>query len=138
MRTTALRAFAAASALAAQFGCHSSKTAVDHPKTDDSTAVACDQTFTIECSDGLVDGCARKLTAYHVCMPADEQASQPCAEELARECADGLVDACLVSPPAADTHVCVAATASEPEPTEPTEPTEPSEPSPPDAEGGAG
>jgi len=138
MRKTGLFAMLAATLLAAQMGCHG-KNEVQGPKPDDdkdtvtgTEMASCEVELALECAEGLVDGCTSSLTAVHICMPAEEKASQPCEQEIARECDDGLVDACLMDPPAAATHVCVsAAEASEPEPGEPEpgEP-EPSEPQP--------
>jgi hypothetical protein len=139
MRRTGFFAMIAAGLLAAQMGCHG-KNEVEKPKDDDkltdsSGPSSCEQEIALECAEGLVDGCASGLTSVHICMPADEKASQPCEQEIARECGEGLVDACLMDPPAAQTHVCVSA-ATEPEPTEP-EPTEPepTEPQPESTEG---
>lgn len=134
----------AAGLLAAQLGCHG-KNEVQGPTNDDEDKVtsndgptSCEQEIALECAEGLVDGCGSSLTTIHICVPADEQASQPCEQEIARECGDGLMDACLMSPPAAQTHVCVSAATEpagdepgEPEPTEPTEP----EPTPESTEG---
>ncbi len=130
----------AATLLAAQMGCHG-KNDVQGPKTDDDDKVtdtaqtSCEAEIALECAEGMVDGCSNSLTSVHICMPAEEQASQPCEQEIARECDEGLTDACLMDPPAAQTHVCVSAVVSEPtdpEPTEPTdpEPTEPTDPEP--------
>ena len=150
MRHRGLFGFVAAGSLAAALlGCSRSAPDVKEPTpTPDPDqppvqgAAPCDQAVALECPDGMKDGCAVQsadgapLTAYHVCVPGEEQASQPCEQEIARECGDGLTDACLLDPPAASTHVCVQATAdaqpaepAEPaEPGEPAEPTEPTEP----------
>ena len=131
----------AATLLAAQMGCHG-KNEVQGPKDEDKDQVtqsddqtSCEVELALECAEGMVDGCSSSLTAIHICMPSDQQASQPCEQEIARECGEGLVDACLMDPPAAETHVCVSAVVSEPtdpEPGEPTdpEPTEPTDPEP--------
>ena len=137
MRQTGFFAMLAASLLAAQMGCHGGKNQVQGPKegdgedtvTDNSGGSSCDLEIALECAEGLVDGCSAGLTSIHICLPADEKASQPCEQEIARECGEGLVDACLMSPPAAETHVCVSAATSEPTEPEPTEP-EPTEPEP--------
>lgn len=135
MRQTGILAILAATLLAAQLGCHG-KNETRSPKLDDTDdkvtetdQTSCDVELALECAEGMVDGCSSSLTSVHICMPADEKASQPCEQEIARVCGDGLVDACLMDPPAAATHVCVSA--AEPEPTEPqpTEP-EPTEPQP--------
>ena len=133
MRQTGFFAMIAATLLAAQMGCHG-KNEVQGPKTDEDKDTvtqteqnSCDQELALECAEGMVDGCSASLTAIHICMPAEEQASQPCEQEIARECGEGLTDACLMDPPAAATHVCVSSTASEPTEPEPTEP-EPTEP----------
>ena len=136
MRQTGFFAMLAASLLAAQMGCHGNS-AVQGPKegdgedkvTDNSGDSSCEVEIALECAEGLVDGCSSGLTSIHICLPADEKASQPCEQEIARECGEGLVDACLMSPPAAETHVCVSAATSEPAEPEPTEP-EPTEPEP--------
>ena len=131
MRQTGFFAMLAASLLAAHMGCHGSKNQVQGPKEGDgedkvTDNSSCDLEIALECAEGLVDGCSSGLTSIHICLPADEKASQPCEQEIARECGEGLIDACLMSPPAAETHVCVSAATSEPEPSEP----EPSEPEP--------
>jgi hypothetical protein len=144
MRQRAVVAFFAAGALAASIGACSrgkSEAVEPQPAADDGgdpvaqqQRAACDQEIALECPDGMVDGCTRTsedgaaLTAYHVCLPAEEQASQPCEQEIARQCGEGLVDACLADPPAASTHVCIQATAEATEPGEPGEPSEPGEP----------
>ena len=33
---------------------------------------------------------------------------QPCSQEVALQCPEGQVDACLKTPPAGETHTCVA------------------------------
>jgi hypothetical protein len=125
MTHKSLVAMASAVALSALIGCSRGKGQANGPApqpdepdtTGDGGAMSCDREVALQCPDGMSDGCLRQgadgvaLTAYHVCMPADEQASQPCAQEIARQCPDGLVDACLVDPPAASTHVCVQASA---------------------------
>jgi hypothetical protein len=136
MKKTGLFAMLAATLLAAQVGCHG-KNEVKGPDTEDQEKVtetdqtSCEVELALECAEGMVDGCTSSLTSVHICMPAEEKASQPCEQEIARECGEGLVDACLMDPPAAATHVCVSAATepTEPEPTEP-EPTEPGEPQP--------
>lgn len=139
MRQTGFFAVLAATLLAAQMGCHG-KNEVQGPRPDDdedkvseTEVTSCDVELALECAEGMVDGCSSSLTSVHICMPAEEKASQPCEQEIARECGEGLVDACLMDPPAAATHVCVSAATepTEPEPTEPqpTEP-EPTEPQP--------
>lgn len=148
MRQRGVSAFLAAASLAAfTSACSRGKPEVVEPEPGKDERAACEQEIALECPDGMSDGCSRKgedgapLTSYHVCLPAEEQASQPCEQEIARECGEGLVDACLVDPPAASTHLCVQATAtadpSEPtepgEPSDPSEPTEPTEPSDPSA-----
>jgi hypothetical protein len=123
---TGIFAMLAASLFAAQVGCHSGKNDVQEPKPDDDQddpvaqdqRASCDQEIALECPEGLVDGCTNSLTAVHICLPAEETASQPCEQEIARQCGEGLVDACLMDPPAAETHVCVSA-AEETEPTDP-------------------
>ncbi len=125
-------AMIAATLLAAQMGCHTSKNDVKGPSDGDKPQLtqgepnSCSNEIALECADGMVDGCGSQLTSVHICMPAEEKASQPCEQEIARECAEGLVDACLMDPPAAATHVCVSAatepsTTVEPDP-QPTEP----------------
>lgn len=121
----------AATLLAAQMGCHG-KNEVQGPKDKDQDTdqvtqteqTGCDVELALECGEGMVDGCGSQLTSVHICMPAEEKASQPCEQEIARECAEGLVDACLMDPPAAATHVCVSAA------TEPAEPEPQPEPEP--------
>ena len=142
MRQRGLFALLAAGAFtAALAGCSRNKAEVAEPGPDPDPQTdppagkraACDQEIAVECPDGMEDGCGRQagdgspLTAYHVCVPAEEQAAQPCEQEIARECGEGLVDACLVDPPAASSHICVQATAGA-EPSDPAEPSEPSEP----------
>ncbi len=150
MRQRGLFAFLAAGSLAAALvGCTRNKPEVTEPTPKPDTdeppvqgAAPCDQEIALECPDGMSDGCSRQaddgvpLTAYHVCVPAEEQAAQqPCEQEIARECGEGLTDACLLDPPAASTHLCVQATAgAEPEPTEPAEPETTSEPEAPEPE----
>lgn len=133
MRQRGMFAMIAATLLAAQMGCHGKNEAKGPTGQDDRKDVvtegeqtACDVEMALECGEGLVDGCSSQLTSVHICMPAEEKASQPCEQEIARECAEGLVDACLMDPPAATTHVCVSA-ASEPAEPQPDEqpPTEP-------------
>jgi hypothetical protein len=135
MRHRGVLGVAAAAWLAAA-GCSRGKSEVNEPPGGSDTPAqggehaACAQEIALECPDGMADGCARKgddgapLTAYHVCLPAEEQASQPCEQEIARECGEGLVDACLVDPPAAATHLCVkaAVTTAPPAGEEPGEP----------------
>jgi hypothetical protein len=120
-------AMIAASLLAAQMGCHGGKNEVKGPtgtgdgdkeQLTQNEPASCENEVALQCADGMVDGCASQLTSVHICMPAEEQASQPCEQEIARQCAEGLVDACLMDPPAAATHVCVSA-ATEPDQTEP-------------------
>jgi hypothetical protein len=41
--------------------------------------------------------------------PPPSDTAPPCSQEIARTCPDGQIDACLLTPPAADTHVCVPA-----------------------------
>jgi hypothetical protein len=125
-------AMIAASLLAAQMGCHGGKNEVKGPtgtgdgddkeQITDSGQTSCETELALECADGMVDGCSSQLTSVHICMPAEEKASQPCEQEIARECAEGLVDACLMDPPAATTHVCVSA-ATEPAAPDQPEPT---------------
>jgi len=132
MRQTGLFAMIAATVLAAQMGCHGKNDVQgatgnddDKEKITESEQNGCDVELALQCGEGMVDGCSSQLTAVHICMPAEEKASQPCEQEIARECAEGLVDACLMDPPAATTHVCVSAAAEPtPEPAEP-EPTDP-------------
>jgi hypothetical protein len=124
-------AMIAATLFAAQMGCHG-KNEVQGPKDQDqdkdqvtqTEQTGCDVELALECGEGMVDGCGSQLTSVHICMPAEEKASQPCEQEIARECAEGLVDACLMDPPAAATHVCVSAA------TEPAEPEPQPEPEP--------
>lgn len=132
MRQRGMFAMIAATLLAAQMGCHG-KNQVQGPTGQDedkekigqTEQTACDVELALECGEGMVDGCSSQLTSVHICMPAEEQASQPCEQEIARQCAEGLVDACLMDPPAAATHVCVSAAEPaqpadpEPEPTAP-------------------
>ncbi len=141
MRQRGLFGFVAAGSFAAALlGCSRSAPDVKEPTpTPDPDqppvqgAAPCEQEIALECPDGMSDGCSRQsddgapLTAYHVCVPAEEQAAQqPCEQEIARECGEGLTDACLLDPPAASSHLCVQATAGvAPEPAEPSEPTEP-------------
>jgi hypothetical protein len=145
MRKTGLFATIAAGLLAAQLGCHGTNQ-VQGPKNDEGKEVvtqgepaACEVEVALACGEGMVDGCASQLTSVHICMPAEEQASQPCAQEIARECGEGLIDACLMDPPVAATHVCVSAASepSEPAPGEP-DPIEEDEPAPASPESGEG
>jgi hypothetical protein len=140
MRQTGFFAMLAATLLAAQMGCHG-KNEVQGPKDEDKDQVtqtddqtSCEVELALECAEGMVDGCSSSLTAIHICMPSDQQASQPCEQEIARECGEGLVDACLMDPPAAQTHVCVSAVVTEPTDPDPTEPTDPDPSEPTDPE----
>lgn len=142
MRKTGLFAMIAAGLFAAQLGCHS-KNEVQGPKGDEDKEVvtgegpaACEAEVALACGEGMVDGCAAQLTSVHICMPAEEQASQPCEQEIARECGEGLVDACLMDPPAAATHVCVSAASEpgEPDPADP-QPIDDEQPTPESTEG---
>jgi hypothetical protein len=147
---------AAGSLAAALLGCSRSAPDVKEPTPSPDPdqppaqgAAPCDQEVALECPDGMSDGCSRQsedgapLTAYHVCVPAEEQAAgQPCEQEIARECGEGLTDACLLDPPVASSHLCVQATAGvapepsepEPEPEPATEPA-PEEPETPESQG---
>ena len=134
MRQTGFFAILAAGLLAAQVGCHGGKNEVKGPTDGEKEEVtdntnSCELEVALECAEGMVDGCASGLTSVHICMPSEEKASQPCEQEIARECGEGLVDACLMSPPAAETHICVSAATSEPGEPEPSDP-EPTEPTP--------
>lgn len=127
-----MKTLALAALLALTVGCTGSDTARDTtPKADltqtddelDSVEPAttdCSQEVALECAEGSVDGCGirsesgESLTLYHVCIPEAEQSkSTACELEILRECAEGFVDACTVDPPAASTHICVAAPASD-------------------------
>jgi len=133
MRKSGMFAMIAATLLAAQMGCHGGKNDVKGPtgtgdgdkeQLTQTEPTSCENEVALECGEGMVDGCGSQLTSVHICMPAEEQASQPCEQEIARECAEGLVDACLMDPPAAATHVCVSAATEPAQPDQP-EPTDP-------------
>jgi len=70
-------------------------------------AVPCAREIALQCAEGLIDGCLRELTTVHACVPEDAAAGPPCEQELALVCPEGMIDACLVTPAAADHHVCI-------------------------------
>ena len=72
------------------------------------SGVPCAQEVALQCGEGMTDGCMTQLTTVHACVPADATAGPPCAQEIALQCPEGQTDACMMTPPPAETHVCVA------------------------------
>ena len=68
---------------------------------------SCEQEIALECANGMVDGCVDGKTTIHVCVAADAAAGPPCEQELALECPADQIDACLMTPAAAQNHICV-------------------------------
>jgi len=71
-----------------------------------SSSVPCAQEIALDCPGG-VDGCTTGATTVHACVSSAAKAGPSCSQEIALVCPSGEIDACLVSPPAAQHHICI-------------------------------